>query len=585
MPGLAHHTYDLNAHHELARRIAAHSAVLLKNEDRLLPIDPRRTIALIGALAQHPHFQGIGSSDVNPTRVSSLVDGFQERGLSYAYYPGYLPRGRAGPDLVAEAVAGAQVSDVAVIVVGLAEEIESEGLDRADLALPGSHNELVNRVADANPNTVVVLVAGAPVEMPWLPKVKAVLNLHLAGQAGGLAAAELLTGAVNPSGKLAVTYPVRYSDVPSAGFFEQGGRQAEYRESIYVGYRYYDKAGKETLFPFGHGLSYTSFEYRDLVLSKTEMQDTEALTVTATIQNTGDRDGAEIVQLYVGDLEPGILRPERELKGFAKVFLRAGEERQVEFVLGFRSFACYDPAAKAWIVPQGDYQIFNRRVQPRSALAAECARPSGTSYPCSILAGRYTQLSGPVSRADFRDHLWPAHPSDQIPAPGGIHAFLYHAWHAGQPGGPDDDPVPLEADRPEPWPEGLNASPTARMMVEALAEHSHEERVCHEQRTHAPGAWLRGWSIWPTARFSRGSSPCQQALVRGPPGDRLGLAGVHSLLHLVGCRTGAAAPTSWPGSLAGTALFLLLGLELIGGEIPIRGRFPPGFRPSLGLCL
>lgn len=349
--------YDADAHHRLAQKIAANSAVLLKNQGAILPIDSNCKIALIGALAKEPRFQGAGSSWISPTRVSNAIDGFDAQRLNYSYYPGYSLKGQKDARLIEEAVAGAAGCEVAVIFAGLPPIYESEGFDRADMQLPPEQNELINRVADANLNTVVVLTGGAPVEIPWLPKVKAALNMYLPGQAGGLAAAELLTGIVNPSGKLAESYPLAYEDVPSAGFFEQGGRQAQYREGIYVGYRYYETAKKEVCFPFGHGLSYTTFEYSNLTLSRNEMEEGEELVVTATVKNTGKVDGAEVVQLYVTDLEQKIFRPEKDLKGFAKVSLHAGEEQQVDFHLGFRSFAVFDTTTGAWIAPAGNYRV------------------------------------------------------------------------------------------------------------------------------------------------------------------------------------------------------------------------------------
>ena len=349
--------YDAIAHHILAKRIAANSAVLLKNDDHILPIRKDQKIAVIGALAQTPRYQGAGSSLINPTHLSCALDGFEEQGLDYSYYPGYALKGLADKSLLQAAVSGARANEIAIVFAGLTEDYESEGFDRTSMAMPASHNELIARVAEANPNTVVVLVGGSPVELPWLGKVKAVLNMYLSGQAGGLATVELLTGGINPSGKLAETYPIAYADVPSASFYEEGGKQAQYREGLYVGYRYYDKAQKEVGFPFGFGLSYTTFNYSDLALSKSEIQAGEELTATMTIQNTGAVAGAEVVQLYVSDLQQTIFRPERELKHFAKVFLKAGEEKQVSFVLNFRSFACYDPAAKAWVVPQGTYAV------------------------------------------------------------------------------------------------------------------------------------------------------------------------------------------------------------------------------------
>ncbi len=399
-------TYDVESHHQLARKIAAHSAVLLKNQDGILPIQSYQKIAVIGALAKFPRYQGAGSSIVNPTKLSSALDGFKALGFEISYYPGYLLKGVGSQTLVDEAVVGANKSDIAIIFAGLTGEYESEGFDRNTLSMPESQNELIRRVAAAQPNTVVVLAGGAPVEMPWLPQVKAVLNMLLSGQAGGLAAADILTGKVNPSGKLAATYPIRYADVPSAGFYEEGGRQAQYRESIYVGYRYYDKAGKEVLFPFGHGLSYTTFEYRDLSLSSSEMQAAGALKVAVTVKNTGERDGAEIVQLYIGDLTPGIFRPEKELRDFSKIFLNTGEEKQVEFTLDARAFSFYDPDSRAWMVPEGVYQISvgsssrDIRLQDRVTVRGAIRDLADASIPAW-----YRQLTGKVSSTDFESIL------------------------------------------------------------------------------------------------------------------------------------------------------------------------------------
>ncbi|HWR65752.1 MAG TPA: glycoside hydrolase family 3 C-terminal domain-containing protein [Bellilinea sp.] len=398
----AGHTYDAAAHHELARKIAVNSAVLLKNEDNILPVQARQKIAVIGAMAKSPRYQGAGSSIVNPTQVSSAMDGFAEHGLDVTYFPGYELNGPERADLIEEAAAGAKEQDLAIIFAGLPERYESEGYDRSSLALPDSHNQLIEQVAAAQPNTVVVLSGGAAVEMPWEPGVKAILNMLLSGQAGGLAVVDLLTGAANPSGKLAATYPLQYSDVPSAGYYEAGGKQAEYRESIYVGYRYYDKAKKEVLFPFGHGLSYTSFEYRDLTVSQSEIQTGESLVVSVSVRNSGERDGAEIIQLYVGELEPGIFRPEKELRGFAKVFLPAGEEKRVEFVLNPRAFAYYDVEVKDWVVPEGSYQL-SVGASSRDIRLREQIRVHGSPRTPSINAAAewYTRLSGKVSSADF----------------------------------------------------------------------------------------------------------------------------------------------------------------------------------------
>ncbi|PKO12425.1 MAG: glycosyl hydrolase [Chloroflexi bacterium HGW-Chloroflexi-10] len=394
--------YDVNEHHSLAKKIAASSAVLLKNEDNILPISHHQKIALIGALAKYPRYQGAGSSIINPTLLPNALNGFDNQSLNYTFYEGYSLKARPDEQLCMEAVAGAMASDIAVIFAGLTEDYESEGFDRTSLSMPENQNELINRVTDANPKTVVVLVGGAPVEMPWLSKVKAVLNMLLAGQAGGLAAAELLTGTVNPSGKLAATYPLSYQDVPSAGFFEKGGKQAQYREGIYVGYRFYDKAQKDVLFPFGHGLSYTAFEYTNLILSKTEMNDSEELTVTATIKNTGNLDGAEIVQLYIGDLQQVIFRPEKELKDFTKIFLKAGQEKQVSFTLKFRSFACYVVSSQAWIVPDGAYRV-SIAASSRDIRLQTNIKIHGTVVDATqvVTTSWYKTLHGKVSEKDF----------------------------------------------------------------------------------------------------------------------------------------------------------------------------------------
>lgn len=404
--------YDVEGHHLLAKKIAANSAVLLKNEGQILPIEKGKKIALVGALAKEPRYQGAGSSHINPTQLVSVLDGFNALGLDFAYFDGYPLKDAGDEVLLAAAVKGAKECDVAVIVAGLPEEYESEGFDRENLSMPESHNALIAKIVEANPNTVVVLVGGAPVEMPWLSQVKAVLNMYLAGQAGGLAAAELLTGIVNPSGKLAESYPLAYADVPSAGVYETGGKQAQYREGIFVGYRYFDKAQKDILFSFGYGLSYTTFEYSDLTISQTELSAPYELQVSVTVKNTGSVDGAEVVQVYVGAVDSAVFRPEKELKEFAKVFLRAGESMRVRFALGARAFAIYD---SGWVIPGGKYHIAvgasSRDVRCQGEVdvrGTEARRKSG------LEGSWYQHLSGKPSQAEFEALLGRKIPSPKI---------------------------------------------------------------------------------------------------------------------------------------------------------------------------
>ncbi len=411
--------YDVDAHHRLAQRIAAESAVLLKNEGAILPLKRGQTLAVIGALAQTPRYQGAGSSHINPTLLPNLLDGFAALGVEVAFHPGYLLSGADDPALLTEAVAGASQVDVAVVVAGLPESYESEGFDRDTLAMPASHVALIEQVAATNPNTVVVLVGGAPMEMPWLPRVRAVLHLYLAGQAGGPAAAELLLGRVNPSGKLAESYPLCYADVPSAGFYETGGKQAQYREGLYVGYRYYDTAGKDVLFPFGHGLSYTTFDYRDLECSPMPVKSPAEFTVSFVVENTGPVAGAEVVQVYVAAQDSPVYRPAKELKAFDKVFLQPGESRRLTLALDARAFAIYDTITHEWIVPGGSYRILvgasSRDIRLQAEVYVDGA-PVGAT-PSSI-APWYTCPLGAVTQADFETLLGRTIEPVAIPKPG-----------------------------------------------------------------------------------------------------------------------------------------------------------------------
>ena len=354
-------TYDKKAHHKLAREVARECFVLLKNEDEILPLKKKGTIALIGAFAKTPRYQGMGSSHVNPTMLDTAYEEILNKVEGKAeilYADGYrLDSDVVDEKLIAEAKEIAKRSEVAVIFAGLPEKYESEGYDRDHMKMPENHNRLIEEVSKVQKNLVVVLSNGAPVEMPWIDRVKGILETYLGGQGWGGAVADVLFGVVSPSGKLAETFPKKLSDNPSYLNFPGEDDRVEYREGIFVGYRYYDKKEMEVLFPFGYGLSYTTFEYSDLRLDKKEMTDQDTLRVSVKVKNTGKMPGKEVVQLYVRDVESSVIRPEKELKGFEKVELNPGEEKEVVFTLDKRAFAYYDVELKDWHVESGEYEI------------------------------------------------------------------------------------------------------------------------------------------------------------------------------------------------------------------------------------
>ncbi len=350
--------WDKEKQHLQAAEIAADCMVLLKNEGDLLPLSKEDEIAFIGEFAEKPRFQGGGSSHINCFKTTGAVEA--AAGLKVTYARGYdVAADDAPAEMIAEAVAAAKKAKVAVVFAGLPDAYESEGYDRTHMRMPESQNRLIEAVAEANPNTVVVLHNGSPVEMPWIGKVRAVLEAYLGGQAVGLAEVKVLFGDVNPSGHLPETFPLKLEDNPSFLFFGGEPRATEYREGIFVGYRYYDKKKMDVLFPFGHGLSYTTFEYTSLKLSADAIRDTDTVTATVTVKNTGSRPGKTVVQLYVGDVEgfSNAIRPVRELKGFRKVALEPGESKEVSFVLDKRSFAHWNTELHDWYVETGDFSI------------------------------------------------------------------------------------------------------------------------------------------------------------------------------------------------------------------------------------
>lgn len=352
------YTYDKKAHHELAHEVAAQSMVLLKNEDNILPLKKGQKVAVIGELARAPRYQGAGSSQINPTELSDAFSELIKASFQPLYSPGYNKKSKSISQLlINDACDLAKKSDVVLLFIGLTEDYEAEGYDRTTLELPAAHNRLAEEICEVCDNVVVVLSGGSPVTMPWLSKVKGVLNGYLGGQAGGEAIADILSGKQNPCGKLAETYPLSLSDVQCVNYYPGTVMTTEYRDSVYIGYRYYDTAKKDVLFPFGFGLSYTDFEYSDLKLSKKKIKDDETLTVSFKVKNVGSVAGAEISQIYVSDCESTIYRPAKELKGFSKTFLEPGEEKTVSVELSKRAFAYYNVNIHDWHVESGDFEI------------------------------------------------------------------------------------------------------------------------------------------------------------------------------------------------------------------------------------
>ena len=372
--------WDKEAQHRLAAEIAADCMVLLKNEDALLPLKSEDEIAFIGEFAAKPRFQGGGSSHIHCFKTTSALEAAE--GLKVRYAQGFnAAQDSASDEQIAEAVAAARAAKAAVVFAGLPDVYESEGYDRTHMRLPDCQNRLIEAVAAANPNTVVVLHNGSPVEMPWIDQVKAVLEAYLGGEAVGLAAVRVLFGKLSPSGCLPESFPKKLADNPSYLYYGGEGNVTEYREGIFVGYRYYDRKETELLFPFGHGLSYTHFVFSNLRLSATRITDRDTLTATVTVTNTGERAGKAVAQLYVRDCESGVLRPLRELKGFEKVFLQPGESKAVCFTLDKRSFAYWNTAIHDWHVESGEFAIEIGRSSRDIALSETVYVESTTVLP------------------------------------------------------------------------------------------------------------------------------------------------------------------------------------------------------------
>lgn len=411
---LGEYTYDPAEHHALARKIASQCMVLLKNEDNILPLKKDAKIAVIGEMAKKPRYQGAGSSLINPIQLDCAYDTLKEMGVDFSYAPGFVTdkkkKKKVSEDaLVEEAVNNAKDAEAVLMFIGLTDEYETEGSDRKHINLPPLHNRLVEEVLKVNKNVIVVISGGAAVDMPWADDVKAILNGFLTGQASGSAACDVLFGDVNPSGKLSETYPYALEDNSSYKYFPGTSVSVEYREGVYVGYRYYDSAKKDVRFPFGFGLSYTTFEYSDLKLSADSIKDSDKLTVSFKIKNTGAVDGAEAAQLYVSDVESTIYRPVKELKGFKKVFLKAGEEKEVSIDLDKRAFAFYNVDAHDWQVETGEFKILvgasSRDIRLEASVNVESTSSYAIPNYSTLAPAYYTADVNNVTDEQFRTVL------------------------------------------------------------------------------------------------------------------------------------------------------------------------------------
>ncbi len=387
--------FEPDAHHVLARKAAAESLVLLKNTDNVLPlqVEQLRSVALIGRFAKQPRYQGAGSSQVVPTRLDTSYDELQQwlgDKVHTTYADGYDEEGLLDEALLHEAVEQAKAADIALIFAGLPGAYESEGYDRKHLYMPEGHNRLITEVCQVQPNTIVILHNGGAVAMPWIEGPKAILEAGLGGQAVGGAVVDILSGKVNPSGKLAETFPARIQDTPAYLNYPGEANKVYYGERLFVGYRYYDKKEIKPLFPFGYGLSYTTFEHTGLHINKTEMNAGETLDVTVTVRNKGPRAGKEVIQLYVESLTSQFSRPNKELKAFAKVALEPGESKDVLMTLEDRDFQIYDDERQTWRMEGGEYNIL-----------------IGSSSESILLSERVTVNEDPRSMAPLFNRLSP----------------------------------------------------------------------------------------------------------------------------------------------------------------------------------
>lgn len=346
--------YNKEKHHNIALKIAEDSIVLLKNKDNILPLKLNKNIAIIGDMAKSPRYQGSGSSTINPYKIENALDTFLENNIKFEYAKGYERIDlKNDKKLLEEAIKIAEKNEIVIVFAGLTENYESEGIDRKNIDIPINQNKLIQEICKVNNNVIVVLSNGSPIAMPWKDNVKAIITGYLGGEAGGRAIVNCLIGKVNPSGKLSESYPKDLSDTPCYNYYPGTELISEYKESIYVGYRYYDKVNKEVLFPFGFGLSYTQFQYSNLKVNKYD----DKIEVKFKIKNIGKVTGKEIAQIYISQIEPKIYKPNKELKEFVKIELSPNEEKEIAVKLNRKSFEYYNTETKSWKIEEGTYQI------------------------------------------------------------------------------------------------------------------------------------------------------------------------------------------------------------------------------------
>lgn len=433
--------FNIAQHHRVSQRVAEESIVLLKNDDAILPLAYSTKVAVIGDFASSARYQGAGSSLVNPTVLDNTLDCFDESGItSIGYESGYDRYGKPSPRKIEKACRLAKKADTVLLYLGLDELSEAQGLDRDTMRLPKNQEDLLAALHEVNPNIVVILSCGCAIEMPWIGKTKGLLHAYLAGQAGARAILRVISGDVNPSGKLAESYPLRYGDTPSFGNFPGSELTVEYREGIFIGYRYYDTAGIPVLFPFGFGLSYTSFLYSDMAIHGDH--------VTFNITNTGKIPGMEVAQLYVGKTGSRIHRPAKELKGFVKVLVQPGQSKQVRISFNDLTFRYYDATRGAWAIEPGTYQVMigsssrDIHLHAETSLQGDGTPAAGNgerdrlpSYSIGrvhdVQTGEFTRLLGRDLPPAERDRLRPFGYDDTISqckyARSGLARLFFHA--------------------------------------------------------------------------------------------------------------------------------------------------------------